>query len=294
MSKKMFIFGLGYIGEALAARMADQGWQIAGTIRNPDRLAHRRQEGWSVLSYQHDRENSDEREQIAQKIADADILFSTIGLKDGADPVSAEYSRELQAYSGWAGYLSVTSVYASQSEGWVDEHTDARPQSDRGRARLAAEQAWQRLTGAEIFRLGGIYGPKRNPFRAILDGTAQIIDRPGQLFNRMYYLDMVRILEAACKAPQAGRIINLVDGVPAAQRDMMMFSASLLGCPPPQTVSYEEANLSEMGRSFYQTSRRIRSVVWGPEMGVELICPDYKAGLKACLEADLSSGDISL
>ena len=110
----------------------------------------------------------------------------------------------------------------------------------------------------------------------------------------MYYLDMIRILEAACKTPQAGRIINLVDGAPAAQRDMMMFSASLLGCPPPQTVSYEEANLSEMGRSFYQTSRRIRSVVWGPEMGVELICPDYKAGLKACLEADLSSGDVSL
>ncbi len=139
---------------------------------------------------------------------------------------------------------------------------------------------------AEIFRLGGIYGPHRNPFAALKEGTAQIIEKPGQLFNRMHQHDMCRVLASACTSPRAGRIINLVDGVPAAQGDMIRYAAALLGITPPKPVAFEDAKLSEMGKSFYQTSRSIRSVIIRPELGLELAYPDYRCGLDACIKAE--------
>ncbi|NBX08212.1 MAG: SDR family NAD(P)-dependent oxidoreductase, partial [Proteobacteria bacterium] len=51
-------------------------------------------------------------------------------------------------------------------------------------------------------------------------------------------------------------------------------------------VAFEDAKLSEMGRSFYQTSRSIRSVIIRPELGLELAYPDYRCGLDACIKAE--------
>ena len=291
MAQKIFIFGLGYIGQAWAEMMAEQGYHITGTTRTPEKLVHRTAQGWQILRYhtQTDAPAHFNTDEIENHIAQADILLSTIALKQGRDPVMADFQQALTSFSGWAGYLSVTSVYASQSEGWVDEMTAANPQSDRGRARLAAEQKWLRLPRAEIFRLGGIYGPYRNPFQALREGTAQIIEKEGQLFNRMHQLDMCRVITAAYHSARPGRIINLVDGAPAAQGDMMRFAAQLVGVAPPAAIPYEQANLSEMGRSFYQTSRRIRSAIIGTELGLELRYPDCKSGLTACLEAEKHS-----
>ena len=288
MGKQIFIFGLGYIGDAFAAMMAKAGYEIAGTVRTPQKQSHRAAEGWKIYPYQHTEQPvpQGEYDAICAAVGRADIVLSTIALKGGRDPVMADFQDMLLAYTGWAGYLSVTSVYASQSEGWVDEHTPPAPLTDRGRARLAAEQAWLRLPQAEIFRLGGIYGPHRNPFAALKEGTAQIIEKPGQLFNRMHQHDMCRVLASACTSPRAGRIINLVDGVPAAQGDMIRYAAALLGITPPKPVAFEDAKLSEMGKSFYQTSRSIRSVIIRPELGLELAYPDYRCGLDACIKAE--------
>jgi len=105
----------------------------------------------------------------------------------------------------------------------------------------------------------------------------------------MHQRDMCRVITAALQQPRSHRIINLVDGTPAAQGDMIRFSASLLGIDPPKPVPFEQAVLSEMGKSFYQTSRRICSAIIGPELGLELNFPDYKSGLTACFEAEKNS-----
>ena len=293
MAAQVFIFGLGYIGEAWAEMMAAQGFAIAGTTRTPSKLSHRIDEGWEICAYNSQSDqpenpslSAQDKNIIINQIAKADILLSTIALKGGRDPVMADFEEHLLSFKGWAGYLSVTSVYASQSEGWVDEHTTPKPQSDRGKARLAAEKKWLQLPSAEIFRLGGIYGPHRNPFEQLRKGQAQIIEKPGQLFNRMHQQDMCKVIAAALHQPRSHRIINLVDGAPAAQGDMIRFSASLLGIKPPKPIPFEQAILSEMGKSFYQTSRRICSTIIGPELGLALDFPDYKSGLTACFEAE--------
>ena len=61
----------------------------------------------------------------------------------------------------------------------------------------------------------------------------------------------------------------------------MQFAAQLLGVNPPQPVSLEQADLSDMARSFYVSKRRLRSVLVGPELGVCLEYPTYREGLRA-------------
>ena len=49
----------------------------------------------------------------------------------------------------------------------------------------------------EVFRAAGIYGPGRSPFDALRNGTARIIEREGQVFNRIHVDDICRIIIAA-------------------------------------------------------------------------------------------------
>ena len=277
----LFIFGLGYVGQHLAQQLFAEGWQIIGTTRNPEKFAPHAEQGWKILPFSSDQLNSD----IPDFFHNASHMLSTIGPVDGPDPVLAAYRNEIQGFTGWTGYLSATSVYPDQPQGWVDETTEPEPATERGKARLVAEQQWQAICNAEIFRIAGIYGPGRNPFAALREGRARIIDKPGHLFNRIHQTDISQILQTAMTRPEPGRILNLADTEPASQKDVISFAAGLAGLAPPEPVAFDEAGLSEMGRSFYVARRKIRSAILGPQLGYSFTYPDYRAGLSALFKA---------
>ena len=81
--------------------------------------------------------------------------------------------------------------------------------------------------------------------------------------------------------PRPGRVTNLADGKPASQGDVLSHAADLLGISPPAPIPFETADLSPMTRSFFSSCRRVRSNIIGPELGYELVYPDYKKGLEA-------------
>ena len=91
---------------------------------------------------------------------------------------------------------------------------------------------------------------------------------------------------AAQSQPRAGRIINLADQNPASQGDVVRHAATLLGVIPPVPQQLDEANLSPMAQSLYRANRHIGSRVIKPELGVDLLYPDYKAGLEAIFQAE--------
>src|SRR5690606_21126144 len=120
----------------------------------------------------------------------------------------------------WVGYLSTTGVYGDHGGGWVDEGTPVAPATRRGAWRVAAEAAWRGLaeeTGLplHVFRLAGIYGPGRGPFRKLREGTARRIVKPGQVFSRIHVEDIARVLEASMARPDPGAIYNVCDDDPA-------------------------------------------------------------------------------
>jgi hypothetical protein len=63
-------------------------------------------------------------------------------------------------------------------------------------------------------------------------------------------------------------------------------AAALLGVEPPAPQRLEDANLSPMAQSFYVSRRRVGSQVIKPELGIDLLYPDYETGLAAILQAE--------
>ena len=282
MAGTVFIFGLGYVGRPLGHRLAAAGWQVRGTTRTPSRLAAEAEAGWQIHEFADDRPLADPE----AALDGVDALITTITAIGGSDPVLDAHGELIADFKGWSGYVSATSVYPDTPDGFCYEDTPTGPATARGRARVEAEQRWLDLLGTEIFRAAGIYGPGRSPFDALRDGTSRIIEHRGQVFNRIHVEDICRVIEAAMAQPRRGRIINLADNKPAPQGDVVRHAAGLIGVEPPQPQSLKEANLSPMARSFYVSRRKVASKVIGPELGLDLLYPDYESGLAAILKAE--------
>jgi nucleoside-diphosphate-sugar epimerase len=142
-----------------------------------------------------------------------------------------------------------------------------------------------------IFRLAGIYGPGRSIFDQIRVGRARRIDMPGRTFSRIHVADIAAILRASMARPRPGAIYNVCDDEPAPQSDVVAYACQLLEVEPPPLVPLEEtaATMTPMALSFWQDNRRVDNSRIKKELAVELKYPDYRAGLKAVLEAELGA-----
>ena len=291
MTGILFCFGLGYSAQALARRLAREGWTVTGTAQTSEHAAALAREGWNVHVF-HDGEFSPAAEAA---LAQADAILISIPPGDTGDPVlaaKADTLRKLAPRWRWLGYLSTTGVYGDRQGSWVDETTPLAPTSPRAVARVAAERAWTDFaaaTGAPlmIFRLAGIYGPGSNPLAALRAGTARRYDKPGQVFSRIHVEDLARVLAASIAQPHPGAVYNVCDDEPAAQADVVTYGAKLLGIAPPVLESYAaaEPTLSEMARSFYRDSKRVRNDRMKRELGVALSYPSYREGLASLIDA---------
>ncbi|MFB9148341.1 SDR family oxidoreductase [Roseovarius ramblicola] len=280
MGKVLFSFGHGYSARALARHLAPRGWRIYGTTRSPERAETLRAEGVTPLLWDGD--------DIADALAEATHLLSSAGPTEAGDPVLARHRDAIAAAAprlDWAGYLSTTGVYGDHQGGWVDEDTPLTPSTERGRRRVAAEADWQAIPGLplHIFRLAGIYGPGRGPFEKVRQGTARRIVKPGQVFSRTHVDDIAQVLAASIDRPRPGAVYNLCDDDPAPPEDVIAHAAELLGLPVPPEVPFDDADMSPMARSFYAESKRVSNRRIKDELGVHLLHPDYRSGLRALL-----------
>jgi nucleoside-diphosphate-sugar epimerase len=281
---RLFCFGLGYSAETLARRLATKGWSIAGTARdlgNIDRLRGRRYE---VCRFAGEPGNAE----LAAALAGTTHLLLSIPPGTDGDPVLRHYRDQVASLSklDWIGYLSTVGVYGNHAGAVVDETTMPRPNNQRTKARVVAESDWLAFGGeigrpTQIFRLAGIYGPGRSALDKLKAGTARRIVKPGQVFNRIHVEDIASVLEASITRPRAGAIYNVADDEPAPPEEVIDYGAKLLGMEPPPEVSFGEAELSPMARSFYGDSRRVSNALIKSELGVRLAYPTYRDGLKA-------------
>lgn len=278
--------GHGYSASALGRLLLAQGWRVIGTTRSAGKAAALETEGVEARVWP----GTD----LTADLAAATHLLSSVAPGPGGDPVVSGLGEAIAAAApqlAWAGYLSTTGVYGDHGGGWVDEGTPLAPSTRRGQARAEAEAAWRTLADRSglplhIFRLAGIYGPGRGPFEKVRDGSARRIVKPGQVFSRIHVDDIAQVLAASIARPNPGAVYNLCDDDPAPPEDVLAHAARLLGLPPPPEVPYDRAEMSEMARSFYAESKRVRNDRIKDELGVRLIHPDYRAGLAAILAAE--------
>ncbi|THD73777.1 SDR family oxidoreductase [Thalassobius vesicularis] len=282
MAKTLISFGHGYSAAGLAQRLLPLGWTIFGTTRSAERAAAIRETGVHpvVLADPND---------LDQQIASATHLLISAGPDANGDPTLARFRDAITSarHLEWVGYLSTTGVYGDHQGGWVDESTPLTPSTRRGQWRVDAEAEWQALSlPLHIFRLAGIYGPTRGPFAKVRNGTARRIIKDNQVFSRIHVDDIAQVLHASIQRPNPGAIYNVCDNEAAPPEDVIAHAAVLLGLPIPPAEPYETAEMTPMARSFYAESKRVRNDRIKQELGVELLYPDYRAGLQALLDQD--------
>ena len=283
MNATLLSFGHGYSARALANRLVPKGWKIYGTTRKKFKFKELKSEGVTPILWL----EGDLREAFAS----ATHLLISAGPGESGDPVLENYENEIKELAPrllWAGYLSTTGVYGDHQGGWVDETTALTPATKRGRMRVKAENQWKSISSLplHIFRLAGIYGPGRGPFEKVKQGTARRIIKENQVFSRIHVEDIAQVLEASINWPRPGAIYNVCDDEPAPPQDVLAYAAKLLGLPTPPEIPFEEADMSPMARSFYAESKRVDNTRIKKELGVKLLYPDYRQGLKALLAAE--------
>lgn len=287
MTRRLFIFGLGYSGLEIARVAKAQGWSVAGTCTTEEKARRLREGGIEAHRFDGSVPLS------PQAFGEPTHVACTIAPGEAGDP-ALRTCRELLGNVPWLAYLSTTGVYGDHEGGWVDETTPALPTQPRSRQRLAAEQGWHALaaeTGASlhILRLPGIYGPGRSTLDRVRAGTAQRIDKPGQAFSRIHVEDLAAsALRAMAREDGTVEIWNVADDLPAPNADVIAYACELLGRPVPPAIPWEEAapSMSPMARSFYSESRRVRNEKLKRELGVVLRHPTYREGLKAIAAAE--------
>ncbi len=285
----LFCFGLGYTAERLALRLRATGWTISGTVRTPVRQAALRERGIATCLFGPGMPLTDPRDRLST----VTHLVASIPPAAAGDPALNAHGNAIRDAGnlGWIGYLSTPAVYGDRGGALVSEDDTPAPASLRGRRRLAAEQAWAAVpdngrTAVQIFRLSGIYGPGRNVIRQVRTGTARIIDKPGQVFNRIHVDDIGTILMASMARPTPGRIYNVADSEACSSGDVVRHACRLLGVEPPAPVPFGSAELSAMARSFYSECKRLDTRRLTEELGVTLRYPTYRDGLTALLRED--------
>ena len=287
MTRNILFLGYGYTAKALAALLRTQGWTVAGTTRAADKAAAMYANGVEPVLWT-------ESGLDTAPIAKADAILVSVPPNANGCPAFAAARDAIASKAQtieWLGYLSTNGVYGDHDGAWVDEESDLRLSSPRARARVAAEADWAML-GVEyslpfaIFRLPGIYGPGRSALDAVREGRARRVFKEGQVFSRMHVDDIAAALAASLLNPRAGELFNLADDEPSPPQDVVEFACRLLSVEPPPLTPLEEADLSEMARSFYTDNKRVSNRRAKSVLGLNLAYPTYREGLKAIYESE--------
>lgn len=282
--KRLVVFGCGYSGRRFVELFGGRFDAVDVTSRAPESVAALRAAGLVA----HEFDGTGVAPDLEAAIAAATHVLVSAGPDEAGDPTLNGAGEALSRAQDlrWVGYLSTIGVYGDEGGGWVDEATEPRPENERGRRRVEAEDAWAafgRSKGAavQIFRLAGIYGPGRSAIDNLRAGTARRLIKPGQVFNRIHVDDIAAAVAAGIERPDVGPVINVTDDEPAAPQDVIAYAAELIGVPVPPDVPFETAELSPMARSFYSSNKRVANRRLREELGVALGCPTYREGIAA-------------
>ncbi|XP_022844809.1 uncharacterized protein LOC111367926 isoform X2 [Olea europaea var. sylvestris] len=172
---QMFVLGMGFVGQFFAADLKSKGWVVSGSCTSVEKKTKLEEMGFPAYVFD---ANEPQPEILDIMKNHTHLLVSIPPVKGLGDPMLRHkelVKRRLKdGKIQWLTYLSSTSVYGDCGGAWVDEDYPIRPTSEPARSRLAAEEEWLCLgcdlgIAAQIFRLGGIYGPGRRQVYNIVD-----------------------------------------------------------------------------------------------------------------------------
>jgi len=278
----LLVFGGGYLGQAAAREALQRGGASFATSRDPQTRQALAAQGITPV-------DPADAKALGEALAAAQaVLITTPPDAHGCPALRALTPLAGDAWPDWIGYVSSTSVYGDRAGGWAFEGDPLNAATLEGARRARVERDW--LDGAQgmgltlqVFRLPGFYGPGRSVIDRLRAGTARLVKKPGQVFNRIHVDDIVSGLFASMARPRPGGVYNLTDDEPTAADVVTAWAAERLGLPRPPEVDWTAPEVSEAMRRFYLDSKRVSNARAKAELGWRPRYPSYREGLEAIL-----------
>ena len=278
----LLVFGGGYLGRAAALEAIRRGRAATATSRDPARRAMLQADGIKAV-------DPADPEALGRAVAGHSAILVTAPPDARGCPAQRALAEVAgNAWPDWIGYVSSTSVYGDRAGGWVFEDGPLNAASLEGARRVNAERDW--LDGArgmgltvQVFRLPGFYGPGRSVIDRLRDGSARLVRKPGQIFNRIHVDDVVAGLFASIDRPHPGAAYNLTDDQPVPADVVMEWAAERLGLPCPPEVDWMDDSVGPVMRRFYLDSKRVSNARAKAELDWRPAYPSWREGLEAIL-----------
>jgi nucleoside-diphosphate-sugar epimerase len=280
---RVLIAGCGYVGSALARRLADARCEVFGLRRTPSGLPDGIRPIAADLSV---------RATLRVLPADLGAVVYTAAADgfheaayraayvDGLRNLLAALEEQAQSPRRIL-FTSSTAVYGQSNGEWIDEASPTAPRRFSGRCLLEGEQlVLASRYPSLVVRLGGIYGPGRTRLiENVRSGKARLREGPPHYTNRIHRDDCAGVLEhlLGLEAPQ--RLYLGVDCEPADEALVLHWLAERLGVPlPPLEPERGTANGRSPGSKRAANDRLLAS-------GYRFIYPTFREGYGALLSA---------
>ncbi|XP_031736669.1 uncharacterized protein LOC101213235 isoform X1 [Cucumis sativus] len=300
IQNRMFILGMGFVGQFFAQELKYSGWAVSGTCRNLGQKMQLEGRGFDVYVFD---ANDPVQDTLKAMKYHTHLLISIPPDVDVGDPLLHHEKLLRTTLQGgdlrWLCYLSSTSVYGDYGGAWVDEDNPTNPLSQSGKLRIEAEERWINLgndlgLSTQVFRLGGIYGPGHWFNHSAIDTIIKqrsLSERQQrrarrQFTSRVHVQDICQALKACIQRPSSRRFYNIVDDDPAPREEVFSYARDLVEKKWPgkfDTLSkvVEESDITN-GRG--RGDKRVCNARMKRELGVSLVYPTYKSGLQSILD----------
>jgi nucleoside-diphosphate-sugar epimerase len=269
---RVLIAGCGYVGSALAQRLAADGAQVFGLARRPVGLPP------GVEPLAADLGDPATLEALPEGL---ELVFYAAS-SDARDPAAYERAYVLgvsNLLARLASYqtprrfflVSSTSVYGQHQGEWVDEESPTTPARFTGRALLEGERlVLEAPFPTTVVRFGGIYGPGRT---SLVDRVraGQARWRPDHYTNRIHRDDCAGALRHLAGLDAPAQLYLGVDDEPALERDVLFWLADRLGSESLPVAGPREGTRAGPG-SKRCSNARLRAV------GYRFRYPSFRQG----------------
>lgn len=177
-------------------------------------------------------------------------------------------------------FISSTSVYAQDDDGWVDEGSETAPARFSGQQIIAGEQtALDSIHPATIVRFSGIYGPTRQRFlEEVLEGRMNP-QSPAPYSNRIHEVDAARVvihlIERALRGETLEPVYVASDCEPVKLDEVVEWIREQVPCKAPT------ADARKGGRAGSKRCSNRRLL----DSGFAFRYPDFRAGYREMIDS---------
>lgn len=251
MDPSVSILGCGWLGHPLGAHLVERGFHVRGSTTTPEKVEELRRDGIDPAVLVVDPTFSGD---APEPFFRSSVLVLNVPPPRGTEDVRDVHRRQVEAVRDaatdgqveWVLFASSTGVYPNVERTVTEEDVppgrpDALPGPRRstGEALLDVEALLLETSGFDttIVRLGGLYGPNRNPGRFLAGRTG--VGRPEAPVNLLHRDDGVDIFTSLIEQNVRGEVFNACADEHPSRRIFYTRAAEALGLEPP---TFDEAD----------------------------------------------------